>query len=256
MPAQLSPRTTAVPQVTTANAAAITVVSMVDPSSWNCPTGTAIDGVAPVGFIVAEATLGAAAVLTMVVAGLAPRAGLAATALAATAPATAPPATAAATGMAPAAGLAVGTFPTGRAGAGKFGLTVIRDVSLGGALLTMVVPDLLLASGIIAGVEEDGFSGAPGGGVTTVVAADGEVAGGGTLGTTGLTGLNGAGGVTGLIGLGGATAASAGLAPGRTGAGGIGLTGETPPGAGMTGGGGLAFSVPGVEGGGGVGSMG
>ena len=238
-------------------------MSVVDPSSWNSADAAEVvtaEGAAE-GLTVAAATLGAAADLTMVVAGLLAPAGLtpalaATTAVAATAPA------AAATGIAPAAGLAVGILLTGLAAVGgRFGLTVMRAVSLGGALLTMVVPDFPPASGTGIGLAEAGLSGTPGGGgVTRVVAGVMIGAGGGTVGTTALrgdTGAGGAAGATGLKGLGGRTAAGAGLAPGRTGAGGItGLTGETPPGAGMTGGGGPALGVPDVIGGVGRLSMG
>jgi len=151
-----------------------------------------------------------------------------------------------------------GRLPTGRAGeAGRLGLTVMRAVSLGGADLTIVVPDLPPAETGVAGVEAVGFNGTltgaggvttvvaaagPGGGVTTVVAA---AVVGGADGTTGLTGLKGvtAPGVTGLTGLTGRTAPAAGLA-GRTGAGGMpGFAGAPPMGAGMTGGGGPALGA-------------
>ncbi len=197
-------------------------------------------------------------VLTMVVAGLPAGAGLIpgfTAALAATAP-TAAAATPAATG-ATGTGFAAGKLPPARTAAGgRLGLTVMRAVSLGGADLTMVVPDLLLASGIGAGEVAAAFRGAApgGGGVTTVVAGVG--GGGGVVraaGATGRTGLAGAmggigaigAGTTGLTGLTGSTAAGGGLIPGATGAGGrVDFTGETPPGIGMTGGGGPAFGVP------------
>ena len=163
----------------------------------------------------------------------------------------------AAAGAVAAGGFAPGILPTGRAGeAGRLGLTVMRAVSLGGADLTMAVPDLVLGAGGVAGDEEAGFSGAfpggggvtsvvagAGGGVTTVVAAAVDE---GVAGTTGLTGLSGAiaPGVIGLIGLTGRTAAAGGLAPGRIGAGGMpGFAGAPLMGAGRTGGGGAALGV-------------
>jgi hypothetical protein len=217
------------------------VVSVVETSSWYW-LGAEATAEAETGLAEATATL-VVPVLTIVVAGLEAAAGLAIALTATAAPA------AAATGTAPAAaGFAIGKLPPARTGApGRFGLTVMRAVSLGGADLTMVVPDLLLGSEVEAGVEDTGFNGTlPGaGGVTTVVA-------GAPPGTTGLMGLGGGGatapGTMGLIGLTGRTAPGLGFAPGRTGAGGItGFTGETPPGAGITGGGGPALGVP-VEG--------
>lgn len=238
----------AVPQVSNASTAARTVVSIVEPSSWNWAgiAGTGGAAVATEGLIEAAATLGAPAVLTIVVAGLPPATTGLATGLAATA---APAATATA-GAAPATAFATGKFPGARTAAtGRLGLTVIRAVSLGGAVLTMEVPVLPLGWGIDAGTEATGFIGMLGGGGTTTVVAGVDEAGGVPPGTTGLTGLNGATGLSGPAGT-GRTAPGPGLAPGRTGAGGIaGFTGETPTGAGLTGGGGPALGVPdmGVE---------
>lgn len=131
------------------------MVSVVDPSSWNWVDVATIAGAA-VGLTVGPAAL-VVPVLTIVVAGLEADVGLA-TVLATTAA----PAAAATTGTAPTTGFAVGKLPPARtAVGGRLGLTVMRAVSLGGALLTMDVPDLLLGSGLAAGVEEAGFSGTP-----------------------------------------------------------------------------------------------
>lgn len=221
-------------------------------------TGT-VPAAAAVGF--GAATTLAVLPLTMVVAGLAAlTAGFGVPALTATAPATAPAAAAATTGTAPAAGLAVGMlFPARTAVAGRFGLTVMRAVSLGGALLTMVVPDLGFWAPVGAGTAAAGFIGTPpgGGGVTTAVAAAGAVGAGGTaaIGAAGFEGTTGAGapGAAGRTGLTGRTAPGA-FAPGNTGAGGMTGAGGNgragAPGAGgITGGGGPALGVPvGVEG--------
>lgn len=191
--------------------------------------------VAETGFGEATATF-AEEPLTMVVAGL-PEPALAATTAAA------PAAAAATMGTAP-AGFAVGILPGDRtAAAGRFGLTVMRAVSFGGADLTMEVPVLLLGGGTGTGDETTGFSGTlPGGGGTTTVVAGVEGVTGVIPGAIGLIGLNGA---TGLIGLTGRTAPGPDFAAGRTGAGGIpGLAGATAPGVGITGGGGPAFGVP------------
>jgi collagen type I/II/III/V/XI/XXIV/XXVII alpha len=273
----------AVAQLIAASTPASTVVSMVEPSSWNCAgmAGTGTVELAAPGLTVAGTTVGVAADLTMVVAGLGALAGLA-TALATTAFAT----TAAPAAATPAAtGFATGRFPTARTAAGgRLGLTVMRAVSLGGALLTMVVPDLLFGSVIEPGVEAAGFSGTPpgGGGVTSVVAGatgaggvTGVIGAGGVPGTSGLTALNGAGAIaaTGLIGetgAGGAPGAAgltalngagviaatglmgetgAGGAPGTTGlrapmgAGAPGTTGRDPGGTGVAGIAGLAGRV-------------
>ncbi len=113
----------------------------------------------------------------------------------------------------------------------------------------MVVPDFVPVPGAGgAGVEATGLRGAPParGGVTTTVAAAGEVGGVGWsgAGAMGLMGLTGemAPGPTGLIGV---TVPGAALAPGRIGAGGMtGLTGVILPGGGMTGGGGPTLGEP------------
>ena len=207
-----------------ASKAASTVVSVVEASSWNGAGAAATAGAAVTAGLTTAARAGWTPVLTMVVAGFVAATGLAAGAAPAPTPGKLPP---------PARGATVG----------RLGLTVMRAVSLGGALLTTEVPVLLFGSRGTAGVEAMGLSGTltGGGGVTTVVA-------GAVPGTIGLTGL---GGLTGLTGLTGRTAPGPGLAPGETGAGGvtgatgatgaIGLTGETALGAGMTGGGGPAL---------------
>jgi len=78
-------------------------------------------------------------VLTMVVAGLEA------------------PVAAAATGV---AGFPAWKLPTRAGEAGRLGLTVMRAVSLGGAVLTMEVPVLVLTSVGAAGTEAAGLSGA------------------------------------------------------------------------------------------------
>ena len=238
-----------------ASTPASTVVSVVEPSSRNRVDVAATAGATvpeATGLAMAAATL-AVPVLTIVVAGLEAAGGLA-TALAATAA----PATAATAGTAPATGFAMGKLPPARtAVGGRLGLTVMRAVSFGGAVLTMEVPVLLLGSGVEAGVEETGFNGAlpRGGRPITSVGGVGDVAGvvPGTIGLTGLTGatapgttgLMGLTGTTGLMGLTGTPAAGPALAPGRTGAGGItGFAGETTTVAGVTEGGGPALGVP------------
>jgi len=237
--------------VSTASKAASTVVSVVEPSSWNW-----VEAAAPADFppdLEGDVEIFAEPGFMMVVAGFATGLAVGLAAPAATAaPTAAPAAAAAAIGTAPAAGFAVGRFSPGRAApAGRFGLTVMRAVSFGGALLTTAVPDLLFGSVTPeAGEVTTGFSGpAPGaGGVTTVVAAAGWAAN--VVGRTGLTGATGAIGATGaaptgLMGLTGSTAAGAGLTPGGTGAtGATGLMGETPPAVGMTGGGGTGLGAP------------
>ncbi len=126
------------PHVTTASTPATAVERTVDfSSSWKEGTGTA-------------AGFGVAAAFT------------------ATAPAAAP----AATATAGVAGLTVGAEPAGRAAPGRLGLTVMRAVSLGGAVLIAVVPDFdcgTAATGVF------GLSGETGLGATAP-------------GTTGLTG--------------------------------------------------------------------
>lgn len=133
--------------------------------------------------------------------------------------------------------LVAGTATAGRTAPGapgRLGLTVMRAVSLGGALLTTdvpvlttEVPDLGLVSGVAVGVAARGLSGGLAPGLPT-----GEI---GLMGETGETPP----GVIGLIGLTGAGGAPVeGLANGWTGAGGVeGFTGMPPP-------------LPGVDGGG------
>lgn len=80
-------------------------------------------------------------VLTMVVAGLEAPAGAAA----------------AATGV---PGFPPWKLPTRAGEAGRLGLTVMRAVSFGGAVLTMEVPVLVLTACGAAGTEATGLSGA------------------------------------------------------------------------------------------------
>ena len=134
------------------------MVSVVDPASSNWVDGSAAAGAAvPATAIPGAGAPGAAApgmgfvggnttravtepALTTVVAGLEVDAGLAA-ALAAIAA----PAAATTIGTVPPAGFGAGKLPPGRTAlGGRLGLTVIRAVSLGGAVFTMEVPDLPL----------------------------------------------------------------------------------------------------------------
>ena len=120
-------------------------------------------------------------------------------------------ATAATTGTAPIGftvgiGLAVRVAPA----FGSVGLTVMRAVSLGGAVFTTEVPDFLFVSGTGTGVAAAGFIGTLPAGRIGLTGLIGMAA---TAGV-GLTGLTGAGGITGLIG-------AAALVAGTTGGGGV-----------------------------------
>jgi len=116
------------------------VVSVVEPSSWNCVDGTATAGVASsgTGGLVAVERAVVMPVVTTVVAGLDVDAGLAAVLAAIAAPAAATT-----IGTVPAEGFVTGKLPPARTAAGgRLGLTVMRAVSLGGAVLTTEVPVL------------------------------------------------------------------------------------------------------------------
>jgi hypothetical protein len=113
--------------------------------------------------------------------------------------------------------------------AGRLGLMVMRAVSLGGALLTIEVPDLLVGSGGVGASEAaDGFIGVGAPGVTGIA-------------TTGLTGITG----TGMPGLVPTLVVGAATPPGATAA--IGLTGMgiLPP---ATAGVGIALGITGFTG--------
>ena len=188
----------------------VTLLEPVDSSSWK-GAGAPATGLA--GAAAGVATTAGLAVPAGVAEGLPAAAGLLGTVLAAgDALTTAVPEPALVTGVA--------AGRTALGAPGRLGLTVMRAVSLGGALLTTEVPDLGLVSiGGVVGVVARGLSG--------------EGAPDGTPGVTGLMGETGEmpPGVTGLIGLTGegAAAPGAGLATGWTGeSGGVdGLAGGT-----------------------------
>ncbi len=169
----------AVPQVTRASTPAAEVERTVDfSSSGSIGTGTA------------AAALGAGGAFMAAV-----------PALTATAPAPAA-ATAAPAATAGVAGFTAGVGAAGRAAPGRLGFTVIRAVSLGGAVLIAVVPDFDCGTA-----------------ATGAFGLSGETALGATApGTTGLTGLTAVGVTPGLTGWTGCTGLTAvGVVPATTG---------------------------------------